>query len=98
MDGLIREGRAGSAPEQRDPLADFSTQAMTVGSAPRDGLRPAADAAPDREVAFSRDLVDTYFRQMGCGELLSREDELELAKRIEAAQLAVLRASTGFPC
>ena len=35
-----------------------------------------------REANFSRDLIDTYFRQMGNAELLSREQELAL-KRVE---------------
>ncbi len=97
MDGLIREGRAGSAPEQRDPLAELFDASDDGRERAGNGLRPAADVGPDREVAFSRDLVDTYFRQMGCGELLSREDELELAKRIEAAQLAVLKGLYRVP-
>jgi RNA polymerase primary sigma factor len=47
--------------------------------------------------AFSRDLLDSYFRQMGERELLSREGEVALAKRIEAAKLAVLKALCGVP-
>jgi RNA polymerase primary sigma factor len=43
-----------------------------------------------RDAGFSRDLVDTYFRQMGDGALLSREEEVALAKRIEAAREGVL--------
>ena len=50
---------------------------------------PAAQSKPANAVAsvslreknFSRDLIDTYFRQMGDGELLSREQEIALAKR-----------------
>ena len=50
-----------------------------------------------REANFSRDLVDTYFRQMGNAELLSREQEVELAKRIETAQLALQRSLCAVP-
>ena len=50
-----------------------------------------------REANFSRDLIDTYFRQMGNAELLSREQELALAKRIEAAQLSVQQSLCGVP-
>src|SRR5262245_39362245 len=46
---------------------------------------------------FSRDLVDTYFRQMGNAELLSREGEIALAKRIEAAQQAMLEGLGRVP-
>jgi RNA polymerase primary sigma factor len=67
---------------------------------------PAAEheaAVPERalkaddEAYLSRDLIDTYFRQMGGRELLSREGEIALAKRIEAAQLALLKHLYGVP-
>jgi RNA polymerase primary sigma factor len=58
----------------------------------------AAGAAPARaEPSFSRDLIDTYFRQMGDGALLSREQEIALAKRIEAAQVAVQESLCAVP-
>lgn len=53
--------------------------------------RSEADARP------SRDLLDTYFRQMGDAEFLSREDEVALAKRIEAAQHAVVTELCRVP-
>jgi RNA polymerase primary sigma factor len=59
-----------------------------------------ADAGEERAASspnFSRDLIDTYFRQMGDGELLSREQELALAKRIEAAQLALVKSLCAVP-
>jgi RNA polymerase primary sigma factor len=49
------------------------------------------------EAYLSRDLIDTYFRQMGGRELLSREGEVALAKRIEAAQLAMLKNLYAIP-
>jgi RNA polymerase primary sigma factor len=51
----------------------------------------------DDEAYLSRDLIDTYFRQMGGRELLSREGEIALAKRIEAAQLALLKNLYAIP-
>ena len=54
-------------------------------------------AASRSEANFSRDLIDTYFRQMGYAELLSREQEIALAKKIEAAQLDVQRSLCGIP-
>ena len=57
--------------------------------------RPIAAAGED--LAPTRDLVDLYLRQMGNGELLSREDEIALAKRIEAAQQAVLTGLCHVP-
>lgn len=49
------------------------------------------------EAYLSRDLIDTYFRQMGGRELLSREGEIALAKRIEAAQLTLLKNLYAIP-
>jgi len=51
----------------------------------------------DDDAFLSRDLIDTYFRQMGGRELLSREGEIALAKRIEAAQLALLKHLFSVP-
>lgn len=42
------------------------------------------------------DPVRMYMREMGSVELLSREDEINIAKRIEAAQNAVREALIGF--
>jgi RNA polymerase primary sigma factor len=61
------------------------------------GAAPAANGTAPREPSFSRDLIDTYFRQMGHGELLTREQEIELAKRIEGAQVAVLKSLCRVP-
>jgi len=45
----------------------------------------------------SGDPLDAYFRQIGTGDHLSREGEVALAKRIEAARLAMLRALCRIP-
>ena len=55
-------------------------------------------AVPPKEaVPFSRGLVDTYFRQMGNAEWLTREEEIALAKRIEDAQRTMLTALCRVP-
>ena len=60
--------------------------------------RPAAAAAgAARPPEMSRDLVGTYFRQMGQSEILSREQELAIAERIEVAKDAVLAGLLGIP-
>jgi len=59
--------------------------------------RAVGGAGSDSAAGFSRDLVDTYFRQMGDGELLSRDDEMALAKRIEAAQVDVMKGLWSVP-
>jgi RNA polymerase primary sigma factor len=58
----------------------------------------SAEVANTKPAAFaSRDLIDTYFHQMGGGELLTREGEIALGKRIEAAQRAVLTGLCHIP-
>ena len=57
----------------------------------------AGEASVPEKVSFSRDLVNTYFREMGGGELLSREAEVALARRIEAAQNSVLEGLCQVP-
>jgi RNA polymerase primary sigma factor len=67
-----------------------------VDSTGADRNLPAAVGAEGRE-RLSGDLTRLYFHQMGNGELLSREDEIALAKRIEAAQQAVLERLYQVP-
>ena len=109
MDGRLREEREGAALERQDTLIDFFgtppkvaaddlSALESAGNRPRSvGASALDDAASDREANFSRDLVDTYFHQMGNAELLSREEELALAKRIESAQAAVLKGVCSVP-
>jgi hypothetical protein len=80
------------------PQAGLNGSAGTVtGDATSAGAAPAANDTTPREPSFSRDLVDTYFRQMGHAELLTREQEIALAKRIEAAQVGVLKSLCRVP-
>ncbi|MGC1778445.1 MAG: sigma-70 family RNA polymerase sigma factor [Xanthobacteraceae bacterium] len=52
---------------------------------------------PRADTSFSRGLVDTYFRQMGDAPWLTREEEIALAKRIEASQETILTALCSVP-
>jgi RNA polymerase primary sigma factor len=78
-------------------------QTQTELSRPNDekaggGLRYVESAAAETEVAaHSADLVTTYFRQMGSGEFLTREEETALARRIEGGQEALLRSLYRVP-
>jgi RNA polymerase primary sigma factor len=54
-------------------------------------------ARRNADAHFSRDLMDAYLQQMREAEVLSREDELALAKRIESAQQAVLAGLCAVP-
>jgi RNA polymerase primary sigma factor len=104
IDGQVREERAASAFESGDTLTDLlgpepkasDTDASERDPAP-DKPHSAGRAAASREAGFSRDLIDTYFRQMGGAELLSRENEIALAKRIEAARSSVQASLCGVP-
>ncbi|HYA44690.1 MAG TPA: sigma-70 factor domain-containing protein, partial [Acidimicrobiales bacterium] len=75
----------------REPMASSAADPESNMPTPVAGTRLEVDAA------LSRDLVDTYFRQMGGAELLSREEEIALAKRIEAARQAVLTGLCHVP-
>jgi len=103
--GLLQEEQR---PEERRPAAE--PEVLRSKALVRDVPADEADAPAENETAvaerpaktgdeayLSRDLIDTYFRQMGGRELLSREGEIALAKRIEAAQLALLKHLYGVP-
>lgn len=51
----------------------------------------------DDEAIFSRDLIDTYFRHMGRDPWLTREQEVAVAKRIEAGQRTILSRLCQIP-
>ncbi len=57
----------------------------------------AALVAADSEFGRTTDPVRMYMREMGTVELLTREGELELAKRIEEGQNQVAEALSRFP-
>ena len=62
----------------------------TTGSTPAEPAKAAVVAAEatgeDEELGRTDDPVRMYLREMGSVELLSREGEIEIAKRIEAGQ------------
>jgi RNA polymerase primary sigma factor len=83
----------GSDEIQMRPAEQVATGRDSAGA---DKNLPAAVGAVGRE-DVSRDLARVYFHQMGNGELLSREDEIALAKRTEAAQQALLAELCWVP-
>src|SRR5262245_10836519 len=78
---------------QQEPDEVVAPQGAAAGNPKAAG----AAAAAQREPGFSRALIDTYFRQMGHGDLLTREQEIALAQRIEAAQAGVLKSLCRLP-
>src|SRR5262245_64033342 len=105
LEGQVREERAASALEPDDTLTDLLGTELKAADADAfspdrtaDKPRSAARATANREAGFSRDLIDTYLRQMGAGaEPLAREDEIALAKRIEAARSSVQTSLCSVP-
>jgi RNA polymerase primary sigma factor len=85
------------AAETATPAAGQARAPAAVQPAGTAAKPAAVGAVVRREPGFSRDLIDTYFRQMGGAELLSREQEIALAKRIEAAQRGVLQGLSAIP-
>ncbi|MCY4472134.1 MAG: RNA polymerase sigma factor RpoD, partial [Kistimonas sp.] len=57
----------------------------------------AALAAVEQEASRITDPVRMYMREMGTVELLTREGEIQLAKRIEEGQREVMVALASFP-
>jgi RNA polymerase primary sigma factor len=90
-------------PEEADTAAGDKAPVPAEAAAPATAdsqevtARPLGTAVASREASFSRDLIDTYFRQMGKAALLTREEEVALAQRIEAAQQAVLNGLCRVP-
>jgi RNA polymerase primary sigma factor len=89
-EGLVDPVAHGQAPaSDRTPDRADTLRASRPGRAASGGLKDRAASSPD--------LFDAYLRQMGAVEPLSREDELALAKRVEAKQLAVLEGLCRVP-
>jgi RNA polymerase primary sigma factor len=99
------------SPEVVDELiAMFDEMGVTVGggeangAAAKDDLErdedeeePEGGAAFDEDLGRTDDPVRMYLREMGTIELLSREGEIEIAKRIEAGRNTVLEALCESP-
>ena len=91
-----------------DLLTTINTQGIELGGEPRDGrdkYEPeAGEEGEDVELDLSpgtlektNDPVRMYLREMGTVPLLTREGEVEIAKRIERGQLRVMKAISRSP-
>jgi len=60
-------------------------------------LQEAEDAENGRKIPRTGDPVRMYLREMGSVSLLTREEEVEIAKRIEQGKEKMLRAVLGSP-
>jgi RNA polymerase primary sigma factor len=75
-----------------DPPLAFSSPEQDLVRSENIELNLAA-AAPD----VATDPVRTYLREMGASHLLTREGEVQIAKRMERGQLAMLKALSRSP-
>ncbi|OOZ37217.1 RNA polymerase sigma factor RpoD [Solemya velesiana gill symbiont] len=83
-----------SAPDTED--TNLSDTAVTPDEDAAEAAA-AALASVDSEFGRTTDPVRMYMREMGTVELLTREGELKIAKRIEEGQNQVLAALSTFP-
>ena len=83
------------APSSRDQPLVAGTNARENDAGCR--LASSSTTTLQNTESFSRDLVDTYFRQMDDAAWLSRDEEIALGKRIEASRQAMLTALCGVP-
>ena len=75
------------------PLLPYSALEQRLGKEPEDiDLNPAPGASE-----AANDPVRAYLREMGASPLLTREGEVDIAKRIERGQLSTLRALSRSP-
>src|SRR5450755_933381 len=77
-------------------LADEGVEVMEVQQDEVEETRPAAGADAARRAATG-DLVRIYLREIGRVPLLTAQDEVELAKAIEAGLFAEEKLQGGFP-
>jgi RNA polymerase primary sigma factor len=78
-------------------LADEGIDILEAPEEPEELVRPGRPADDGRRAATS-DLVRIYLREIGRVPLLTAEDEVELAKSIEAGLFAEEKRRGGFPC
>ncbi|MCS6878526.1 MAG: RNA polymerase sigma factor RpoD [Geminicoccaceae bacterium] len=90
---------------REDPLSETETPVVRVVEEESERVASAIDEAEEddgasaieEELGRTDDPVRMYLREMGSIELLSREGEIEIAKRIEAGRNMVLEALCESP-
>lgn len=93
-----------SGPELDDILADFEGAGVEILEEPKLEFEKRLEGSDEIELELPPDLVDKtndpvrmYLREMGTVPLLTREGEIELAKRIERGQSSVTKALSRSP-
>jgi len=98
-------GEMNSADDLDDLITTIGTQGIDLlESGPKDGFESEGDEGEDVELDLTpgqlektNDPVRMYLREMGTVPLLTREGEVEIAKRIERGQLRVMKAISRSP-
>ena len=88
-ENLARAGEAETTDGEGQPPAERTEENAEA--------EEEAETAAEEEVGRTDDPVRMYLREMGTIELLSREGEIEIAKRIEAGRNMVLEALCESP-
>lgn len=86
--------------EQAPDAATLLIQGQSTAAATEEEAEEAAEAAlstVDSEFGRTTDPVRMYMREMGTVELLTREGEIEIAKRIEGGLQAMMLAISASP-
>ena len=86
--------------EQAPDAATLLVAGGSTGTATDEEAEEAAESAlstVDSEFGRTTDPVRMYMREMGSFELLTREGEIEIAKRIEGGRQATMRAVSALP-
>jgi RNA polymerase primary sigma factor len=78
---------------EREPQLPYPTLEQRLASEPDEIEVNSVPSAPDS----ASDPVRVYLREMGASTLLTREGEVEIAKRIERGQLSALKALSRSP-
>src|SRR5271166_1227210 len=96
----------GSADDLEDLITTIGTQGIDLLDGPKFGHDKEFDAEEGEDVELdltpgtlekTNDPVRMYLREMGTVPLLTREGEVEIAKRIERGQMRVLKAISRSP-
>ncbi len=99
LDGEDIEVMSAAAAEKRRPQSAPASDADDAPPSAPVTTRSARESAAVADPAYGRsnDPVRMYLRKMGSVALLTREREVEIAKRIEAGELEVLEAILDSP-
>src|SRR3954467_3336133 len=92
---VVEDDEQGEEPEAADPAADAEEDANEL--AEQTGTAVAATTTKKEPTDRTDDPVRMYLREMGSVELLSREGEIAIAKRIEAGRETMIAGLCESP-